>query len=105
MFTACGTMHRCCWNVNTKVVPVKIGATGTISKSLRQYLSNIPGKQESKELQKKSHIVLRTQTVGSANVQVRNIFRGRNNTTCSIKCNYRTAATLRTVETWFVSGM
>jgi hypothetical protein len=29
-----------------------IGATGTISKSLKQYLSNIPGKHEMKELQK-----------------------------------------------------
>jgi hypothetical protein len=30
----------------------KIGATGTISESLRQYLSNIPGKHKIKELQK-----------------------------------------------------
>jgi hypothetical protein len=28
------------------------GATGTISKSFKQYLSNTPGKQEFKELQK-----------------------------------------------------
>ena len=35
-----------------KVIPVIIGATGTISKSLRQYLSNIPTKYEIKELQK-----------------------------------------------------
>jgi len=34
------------WNVKAKVIPVVIGATGTISKSLRQYLSNIPGKHE-----------------------------------------------------------
>jgi len=40
------------WNVKAKVIPVIIGATGTISKSLRQYLSNIPGKHEIKELQK-----------------------------------------------------
>ena len=39
------------WNVTTKLIPVIIGATGTISKSLRQYLSNIPGKGEIKELQ------------------------------------------------------
>ena len=39
------------WNVTAKVIPVIIGATGTISKSLRQYLSNIPGQQEIKELQ------------------------------------------------------
>ena len=40
------------WNVKANVIPVIIGATGTISKSLRQYLSNIPGKHEIKELQK-----------------------------------------------------
>jgi len=40
------------WNVNTKVIPVIIGATGTISKSFRKYASNIPGKHEVKELQK-----------------------------------------------------
>ena len=40
------------WNVNTKVIPVIIGATGTISKSIRKYVSNIPGKHEFKELQK-----------------------------------------------------
>jgi hypothetical protein len=34
-----------------KVIPVIIGATGAISKSLRQFLSNIPGKHEIKELQ------------------------------------------------------
>ena len=34
------------WNVKTKVIPVIIGATGTISKSFRKYVSNIPGKQE-----------------------------------------------------------
>jgi hypothetical protein len=36
--------------VNAKVIPVTIGAIGTISKSLWQYLSNIPGNQEIKEL-------------------------------------------------------
>jgi len=34
------------------VTLVKIGATGTISKSLRKYLCNIPGKHEIRELQK-----------------------------------------------------
>ena len=29
------------WNVKAKVIPVMSGATGTISDSLRQYLSNI----------------------------------------------------------------
>ena len=40
------------WNVKPKVIPVIIGATGTISKSFRKYVSNIPGKHEVKELQK-----------------------------------------------------
>jgi len=38
------------WNVKTKVIPVIIGATETIS--FRKYLSNVPGKHEVKELQK-----------------------------------------------------
>ena len=40
------------WNVKAKVIPVIIGVTGTISKSFRKYVSNIPGKHEVKELQK-----------------------------------------------------
>ena len=40
------------WNVKAKMIPVIIGVIGTISKSLRQYLNNIPGKYEMKELQK-----------------------------------------------------
>ena len=40
------------WNVKTKVIPVIIGVTGTISKTFRKYVSNIPGKHEVKELQK-----------------------------------------------------
>jgi hypothetical protein len=39
-------------NVKAKVIPVLLGATGTISKLLRQYLSNVPGKHEIKELEK-----------------------------------------------------
>ena len=40
------------WNVKTKMIPVIIGATGTISKSFIKYVSNKPGKHEVKELQK-----------------------------------------------------
>jgi hypothetical protein len=40
------------WNVKTRVIPVITGATGTISKSLRKYVSTIPGNHEVKELQK-----------------------------------------------------
>jgi len=41
------------WNVKAKAIPVKIGATGTVSRSLRQYLNSIPGKNKIKELQEK----------------------------------------------------
>jgi len=40
------------WNVKTKVITVIIGANGTISKSFRKYVSNIPGNHKGKELQK-----------------------------------------------------
>jgi hypothetical protein len=38
--------------LKTNVIPVITGATGTISKSFRKHLSNIPGKHEIEELQK-----------------------------------------------------
>ena len=50
------------WNVKTKVIPVIIGATGTISKSFRKYVSNIPGNHEVKEQQK-------TAILGTAHIQ------------------------------------
>jgi len=40
------------WDVKTKVIPVIIGATGTISKSFRKCVRNITGNHEVKELQK-----------------------------------------------------
>jgi hypothetical protein len=62
------------WNVQVKVILVITVATGTISKSLRQYLSDLPGKQEIKELQTNSHIGHCIHTVESTNVKVCNIF-------------------------------
>jgi len=38
--------------MTAKLIPVTNGATGTIAKALRQYLSNIPGKHAINELQK-----------------------------------------------------
>jgi hypothetical protein len=49
------------WNVKTKVIPVIMGATGTISNLFRKYVSNIPGNHEAKELQK-------TTTLGTAHI-------------------------------------
>jgi hypothetical protein len=49
------------WKLKTRVIPVTIGASGTISKSFRKYISNIPGNNEVKELQK-------TATLGTAHI-------------------------------------
>jgi hypothetical protein len=40
------------WNVKARVIPVTIGATGTISKSFRKYVSNTLGNHDVKEIQK-----------------------------------------------------
>ena len=40
------------WDVKTKMIPEIIGTTGTVSKTFRKYVSNIPGNHEVKELQK-----------------------------------------------------
>jgi len=40
------------WYVKTRVISVIIGATGTISKSFRKYVSDVPGNHDVKELQK-----------------------------------------------------
>jgi hypothetical protein len=92
--------------VKVKEIPAIRGVTGTISQSLRQYMSKITGRHEAKELHtENSHIGHCTHTAGSANVKVQNIFHGQHNITCSTNCKYRTAAALCTLETWFVSGM
>ena len=92
------------WNVKAKVIPVIIGATGTISKSLRRYLSNVLGKYEVRA-HKETYTGHCTHITASVNVKVRTIFHGQYNITCSTNCKYRTAATLYTVETWPVSGI
>jgi hypothetical protein len=66
------------WNVKAKVIPVIIGATGTISKSPRQYLSNTPGKHELRYYKKQPYCALHTYA-GSGNVKVQNVFHGQNN--------------------------
>jgi hypothetical protein len=50
------------WNVKARVIPVIIGATGTISKLFRKYVSSIPGNHEIRELQK-------TATLGTATIK------------------------------------
>jgi hypothetical protein len=57
------------WNIKTSVIPVIIGATGTISISFRKYVSDIPGNHDVKELQKTSILDTCTNTLESANVK------------------------------------
>jgi hypothetical protein len=58
------------WNVKTNVIPVIIGATGTISKSFRKYLSNITTKARNQGATENSHIGHCTHTLESTNVKV-----------------------------------
>jgi len=86
------------WNVKTKVIPVIIGATGTISKSFREYVSNIPGKHEVKELQK-------TAILGTAHILRKvlmkryNKFNTETNDISTINSNNRIAATMYSLGT------
>jgi len=41
------------WNVKARVIPVIIRATGTISKSFRKYVRDIPGNHDVKELEER----------------------------------------------------
>jgi len=81
----------------SKSESVNSRVTGTISKSLTQYLSNIPGKYEIKELQKPAIQCTANKLHINCDVKVQNIFHFRNNITCSTDCKYRTAATLSTI--------
>ena len=86
------------WNVKTKVIPVIIGATGTVSKPFRKYVSNIPGKHEVKELQK-------TAILGTAHI-LRKVLMYKysrlnteTNDISTMNSNNRTAATLYSLGT------
>ena len=92
------------WNVKAKVIPVIIGATGTISKSFRKYVSNIPGNHEVMEIQK-------TAILGTAHILRKVLtyrYNGVNTGTNDIRTmnSYiRIVATQCSLGTWFVSGI
>ena len=58
------------WNVKTKVIPVIIGATGTISNSFTKNVNNTSGKHEVKEIQKTAILGHCTHTSESTVVKV-----------------------------------
>jgi hypothetical protein len=92
------------WNGKTKAIPVIMGATGTISKSFRKHVSNIPGNHEVKELQK-------TAILGTAHILRKVLtqrYNGVNAGTSDIRTmnSYiRIAATRCSLGTWFVLGI
>jgi hypothetical protein len=86
------------------VIPVIIGATGTILNSYRKYVSNIPGNHEFKGLQK-------TAIQGTAHI-LRKVLTKRYNRVSAgtgdistINSNNRIVATQRFLGTRFVSGI
>ena len=84
--------------ISVTMISVTIRATGTISKSIRQYQSNIKEKHETKDLQKTAIFgTAHTHTAASADVKGQNIFRGRNNITYSTDYKYRRAAKICTL--------
>jgi hypothetical protein len=92
------------WNVKTRVIPVIIGATGTISKSFRKYVSTIPGNHELRNCKK-------TAILGTAHI-LRKVLMSkyiRANAGASdmgtINSSDRIAATLYSLGTWFVTGI
>ena len=80
------------------MIPVIIGATGTISKTFRKYVSNIPGIHEVKELQK-------TAILGTAHILRKvlmkkyNRFNTETNDISTMNRNNRIAATLYSLGT------
>jgi hypothetical protein len=48
------------WNLKTRVIPVIIGATGTISKSFRKYVRSIPGNMKLGNYRKQPYWALYT---------------------------------------------
>jgi hypothetical protein len=92
------------WNVKTRVIPVLIGATGTISKSFRKYVNTIPGNYDVRELQK-------TAILGTAHILWKVLMLKYIRTTAgtsdmgTINSSDRTAITLCSLGTWFASGI
>ena len=87
------------WKVKTRVIPVVIGATGTISESFRKYVSNIQGNHE-----ENSHIGHCTHTSESANVKYNRANAGTSDTG-TINSNDRIAETPYSLGTRFVSDV
>jgi hypothetical protein len=86
-----------------KVIPVIIGATGTIPKLFRKYPIGMMGKHI-RELQKAAILDI-AHLLRKVLMTKYTTFSMGNNITCSIHCLYKMAATLHTLVTWLISSM
>jgi hypothetical protein len=93
------------WNVKPEVIPATRGATGIISKITQTQPEQHTGRARHQATTANNHTGQCKHTAESADVKAQNMFHGRNNITSSTNCKYRTAATLYTLDTWFVSGI
>jgi len=84
--------------LNLKMIPVVIGATGTVSESFRKYLINVPGKNIT-QLQKTAVLgtvlVLRKVQMYGYKMFIVGI-----NIACTIYCNNKIVVTVCTIETY-----
>ena len=88
-----------------RMIPVTTGANGTISKSLKKYLTNVLGKHDVPELNKRATLGT-AHTAGSVGVLYKGFIVGYSIIlVCTVYCNNRIAVTLYSVGTWFVSGL
>jgi hypothetical protein len=86
------------------MIPTVTGASETISESFGKYPRNIPEKHDIKELRKT--VILSIAHILREDLMSKyRTFNMGNNITYTINGNYRAAAALCTLETWFVSGM
>jgi hypothetical protein len=91
------------WNVKTKVIPLIIGATETISKSIRKYVSNISGNHKVKELLKTAILGTAHILQKSANVRYNGVNTGTS-VICTMNSYIRIVATKCSLGSWFASG-
>jgi hypothetical protein len=92
---------QCMWYVKAKVITLIIGATGKSHSHVIWAIYWENTKSRNNKQEPHGHC---THIEDSTNWKVQNIFHVWNNITCSTNYKYRTAATLYTLETWFVSG-
>ena len=87
------------------MIPAITEATGIISKITQTKPEQHIGRARHQVTTANNHTGHCTHTAESADVKAQNMFHGRNNITSRTNCKYGTAATLYTLETWFVSGI